>query len=81
MLLKEVACMGYYVHSVNGRVDFRKVTEALFSGGVFALEMQFAYNAVWISGGSFKDGVWLSLVEHCFREAGVGGSNPLTPTM
>lgn len=25
-------------------------------------------------------GVWLSLVEHCVRDAGVGGSNPLTPT-
>jgi hypothetical protein len=29
----------------------------------------------------FKVGVWLSLVEHCLREAGVGGSNPLTPTI
>ena len=26
-------------------------------------------------------GVWLSLVEHCVRDAGVGGSNPLTPTI
>jgi phospholipid-binding lipoprotein MlaA len=26
------------------------------------------------------NGAWLSLVEHCFREAGVGGSNPLAPT-
>src|SRR5262249_47735395 len=26
-------------------------------------------------------GVWLSPVEHCFREAGVAGSNPATPTM
>jgi phospholipid-binding lipoprotein MlaA len=25
-------------------------------------------------------GAWLSLVEHCFREAVVGGSNPLAPT-
>ncbi len=25
-------------------------------------------------------GVWLRLVEHCVRDAGVGGSNPLTPT-
>jgi hypothetical protein len=26
------------------------------------------------------DGVWLSLVERCVRDAEVGGSNPLTPT-
>ena len=26
-------------------------------------------------------GVWLSLVEHCVRDAGVGGSNPRTPTI
>ena len=25
--------------------------------------------------------MWLSLVEHCVRDAGVGGSNPLTPTI
>ncbi len=24
-------------------------------------------------------GVWLSLVEHCVRDAGVAGSNPVTP--
>ena len=24
--------------------------------------------------------MWRSLVAHCFREAGVGGSNPLIPT-
>jgi hypothetical protein len=27
-----------------------------------------------------KVGVWLSLVEHCVRDAGVAGSNPATPT-
>lgn len=26
-------------------------------------------------------GVWLSLVEHCVRDAGVEGSNPFTPTI
>jgi hypothetical protein len=26
-------------------------------------------------------GVWLSLVEHYVRDVGVGGSNPLTPTI
>src|SRR5690606_4788907 len=26
-------------------------------------------------------GVWLSLVEHCVRDAGVAGSNPATPTI
>ena len=25
-------------------------------------------------------GVWLSLEEHCVRDAGVAGSNPVTPT-
>src|SRR5882757_7714119 len=28
-----------------------------------------------------KVGVWLSLVEHCVRDAGVAGSNPATPTI
>ena len=26
-------------------------------------------------------GMWLSLVEHCVRDAGAGGSNPLIPTI
>jgi hypothetical protein len=26
-------------------------------------------------------GTWLSLVEHSVRDAGVGGSNPLVPTI
>ncbi len=26
-------------------------------------------------------GAWLSLVEHRVRDAGVGGSNPLAPTI
>jgi hypothetical protein len=28
-----------------------------------------------------KVGTWLSLVEHSVRDAGVGGSNPLVPTI
>ncbi len=27
-----------------------------------------------------KVGTWLSLVEHCIRDAGVAGSNPVVPT-
>lgn len=27
------------------------------------------------------DGVWLSLVERCVRDAKVAGSNPVTPTI
>ncbi len=33
------------------------------------------------SGGSFFVGEWLSLVEHLVRDQGVGGSNPLSPTI
>ena len=29
----------------------------------------------------FRVGTWLSLVEHSVRDAGVGGSNPLVPTI
>ena len=29
----------------------------------------------------FLIGMWLSLVEHSVRDAGVGGSNPLIPTI
>jgi hypothetical protein len=29
----------------------------------------------------YRVGTWLSLVEHSVRDAGVGGSNPLVPTI
>ena len=29
---------------------------------------------------SSNGGTWLSLVEHCIRDAGVAGSNPVVPT-
>ena len=32
------------------------------------------YELTWI-------GTWLSLVEHCVRDAGVAGSNPVVPTI
>ncbi len=30
---------------------------------------------------AFMFGEWLSLVEHLVRDQGVGGSNPLSPTI
>ena len=38
-------------------------------------------SSFWYSKKKKKIGVWRSLVAHFLREEGVGGSNPLTPTI
>lgn len=41
------------------------------------------YDQAWARSGSVHTvfGEWLSLVEHLVRDQGVGGSNPLSPTI
>jgi hypothetical protein len=41
------------------------------------------YDQAWACSGSVRTvfGEWLSLVEHLVRDQGVGGSNPLSPTI
>ena len=45
------------------------------------IQREFAPGRRWQYALQTKFGEWLSLVEHLVRDQGVGGSNPLSPTI